>query len=90
MIVYLNGAWIPHSDAKVSVDDRGFLFADGVYEVVRAYEGRLFLLGPHLQRMRAGLAALQIDPICVDPLEQIMERLLDENGLRHADATVYI
>ncbi|MGH7578299.1 MAG: aminotransferase class IV [Longimicrobiales bacterium] len=90
MIVYLNGAWIPHSDAKVSVDDRGFLFADGVYEVVRAYEGRLFLLGPHLQRMRAGLAALQIDPICVDPLEQIMERLLDENGLRHADATVYV
>lgn len=90
MIVYLNGAWIPHADAKVSVDDRGFLFADGVYEVVRVYEGRLFLLGPHLQRMRAGLTALQIDPSCVDPLEQIMERLLDENGLRHADATVYV
>lgn len=90
MIVYLNGAWIPHADAKVSVDDRGFLFADGVYEVVRVYEGRLFLLRPHLQRLRAGLTALQMDASCVDPLEQIMERLLDENGLRDADATVYV
>lgn len=90
MIVYLNGDWMPHADAKVSVDDRGFLFADGVYEVIRVYDGRLFLARPHLQRMRDGLEALRIDPCWVDPLEQVADRLLDENELRHTDATVYL
>jgi D-alanine transaminase len=89
MIVYLNGSYIPHVEAKVSVDDRGFLFADGIYEVIRAYEGRLFLMGPHMERMRNGLAALRIAPHWAHPLEDVAERLLDENDLRRGDATVY-
>ncbi|MHB1170092.1 MAG: D-amino-acid transaminase [Longimicrobiales bacterium] len=89
MQVYLNGEFVDHADAKVSVDDRGFLFADGVYEVIRVYDGRPFLMEPHVVRMKEGLRALQIDPSSIDDLEQIAERLLRENGLTDGDATIY-
>ena len=90
VLVYLNCEFLPHARARVPVDDRGFLFADGVYEVVRVYEGRPFLMDAHLQRLRRGLAALRIDDPGVDGLADIAERLLDENGLRSGDATIYI
>ena len=50
-IVYLNGAYLPLEDAKISVLDRGFLFADGVYEVIPAYGGHLLRLQEDLQRI---------------------------------------
>ena len=90
MIVYLNGKYIDHSQAFVSVDDRGFLFADGVYEVARVYEGRVFQLAPHMERMRHGLSELRIRSDVVHELPAIAERLLDDNGLRSGDATIYI
>ncbi len=90
MIVYLNGSFRPHADATISVDDRGFLFADGIYEVIRAYDGRLFLPEPHLRRMHAGLSTLRINTNAADGLLAVAERLLDENELRRGDATVYI
>ncbi len=89
MQVYLNGEYIDHADAKVSVDDRGFLFADGVYEVVRVYDGHPFLMKPHIARMKDGLRALQIDTSSIDDLGQIAERLLRENNLTEGDATIY-
>jgi len=88
VLVYLNGEYVPHEDARISVDDRGFLFADGVYEVVRVYRGRLFRMGDHVERMRRGLDALRIGFDGVDGLGTIAERLLAENGLD--EATVYI
>ena len=90
MQVYLDGRFIDHTDAKISVDDRGFLFADGVYEVIRAYDGRPFLAEPHILRLRAGLAALRMDPAVADGVLQIADRLLDANDLRSADSTIYI
>jgi D-alanine transaminase len=89
MLVYLNGSFIPNGDARISVDDRGFVFADGIYEVIRVYDGRLFMAEAHAQRMRAGLGAIRIQ----DAGEAVLaaaERLLDENDLRHGDATIYI
>ena len=59
--VYLNGELVPKEKAVVSVDDRGFLFADGIYEVTPAFQGAFFRLDRHLDRMRRGLAALRID-----------------------------
>ena len=47
-IVFLNGEYLPAEQARVSVDDRGYLFADGVYEVVRVYDGRAFRMDAHL------------------------------------------
>lgn len=90
MIVYLNGEYVPHAGARVSVDDRGFLFGDGVYEVVRVYAGRSFLMEDHLRRLAAGLSALRIELQDPAGLGAAAERLLDENGLRAGESVVYI
>ena len=90
MLVYLNGEFVDHAAARVSVDDRGFLFADGVYEVARVYDGRIFLMQPHMERMRHGLSELRIRADVVDVIPDVAERLLDENNLRQGDATIYV
>lgn len=59
--VYLNGEYLPLSEAKISVLDRGFLFGDGVYEVIPSYFGRLFCLEAHLERLDNSLAAIRLD-----------------------------
>jgi D-alanine transaminase len=60
-LVHLNGEILPLSQAKVSVLDRGFIFGDGIYEVVPVYGGRPFRLPQHLRRMARSLAAIGID-----------------------------
>lgn len=90
MIVYLNGQFVPATEARVSVDDRGFLFADGVYEVIRLYDGQPFLAEPHLRRLADGLAAIRMSAACIDDVRNALRRLIDENQLRQGDATVYI
>ena len=88
MIVYLNGAYLPREEAKISPEDRGFMFADAIYEVARFYRGRQYRLAEHLRRMRDGLAAVRIG---ADPAfyPDVARRLLEENGLTDADAIVY-
>ena len=58
--VYLNGAFVDRERAVVPVDDRGFVFGDGVYEVTRAVNGRLFELDRHLNRLRRSLGEIRI------------------------------
>ena len=89
MIVYLNGSFVDQAAAQISVDDRGFLFADGVYEVIRLYDGRPFMMAEHMERLHAGLSALQIDATPVGKLGAVVERLLRENAVDGA-GTVYI
>lgn len=60
MIVYLNGEFMPVTEAKVSVLDRGFIFGDGVYEVIPVYSRRAFRLSEHLQRLQHSLDAIQL------------------------------
>jgi len=88
MIVYLNGEYLPREEAKISPEDRGFMFADAIYEVARFYRGRQYRLAEHLRRMRDGLAAVRIG---ADPAfyPEVARRLLEENGLTDADAIVY-
>ncbi|HUF50070.1 MAG TPA: D-amino-acid transaminase [Longimicrobiales bacterium] len=88
MQVYLNGRYIDHGDATIPVDDRGFLFADGIYEVIRVYNGMPFLAEAHVQRMRNGLAALRISDTGVRDIDAIMRQLIDANSV--SDGTVYI
>ena len=59
-ICYLNGDYTPLKDAKISVLDRGFIFGDGVYEVVPAYGGQLFSFAQHMARLSRSLAELRI------------------------------
>ncbi len=88
MIVYLNGQYLPREEAHISPEDRGFLFADAIYEVARFYRGRQYRLAGHMDRMRAGLAAVRI---AADPsfYPGVAARLLEENSLAQSDAIVY-
>ncbi|MBA2669162.1 MAG: D-amino-acid transaminase [Gemmatimonadetes bacterium] len=93
MLVYLNGRFQPREKAFVSVDDRGFVFGDGVYEVIRVVDGRLFTSSEHLARMEEGLHTIGIDrPADMTParIVEIAERLLGENDLLDGHATVYL
>lgn len=88
MIVYLNGRFLPREEARISPEDRGFTFADAIYEVVRYGGGRPYRLAEHLERMRGGLEALRIPS---DPafFPGVASRLLEENGLAAEDGLVY-
>ncbi|TCK05907.1 D-amino acid aminotransferase [Marinobacterium mangrovicola] len=77
-IVYLDGAFVPAQDAKVSVFDRGFLFGDSVYEVIPFYRGVAFGLEPHLKRLEHSLAALRI-PLSID-WPAVLNELVTRNG----------
>lgn len=92
MQVYLNGDYLDHSEATVSVDDRGFIFGDGVYEVFRGINGRLYQAGPHMQRLDYGLQELQIDLQREEQqkLPEVAGKLLEKNGLTEGQATVYL
>jgi D-alanine transaminase len=60
-IAVVNGKLMPLSDAKVSVEDRGFLFGDGIYELIRSHGGQLFGLDEHLRRMERSAQAIRLD-----------------------------
>jgi D-alanine transaminase len=93
MLVYLNGQFLPREAAFVSVDDRGFVFGDGVYEVIRVVDGRLFTGAEHLARMEEGMNAIGLErPAELTParIVEIAERLLGENDLLEGHATVYL
>jgi D-alanine transaminase len=90
-IVYLNGQFLPRSDAKLSVDDRGFFFGDGVYEVTRVVRGRLFEWDRHARRLARGLKELRIDAgVDLDTIRSLQERLVRENNLLEGQGTVYL
>jgi D-alanine transaminase len=89
MLVYLDGEYVPADEARVSVNDRGFLFADGVYEVVRIYRGQPYELDPHLHRLRHGLAALRIDCRDMGAIERAVHHLMEQNGVDGA-GVIYI
>jgi D-alanine transaminase len=87
--VYLNGEWMPLSGAKISVLDRGFIFGDGIYEVVPAYNRKPFRLEPHLRRLERSLAAIKIEsPMTHDQwAELFMETIKRNDG---EDQFVYL
>lgn len=88
-IAYLNGHWLPLSQAKVSVLDRGFLFADGVYEVLASYGGKLLGEIEHLERLERSLAELKIrNPHTRSEWQAIFARLVREYG--GGDLVVYL
>jgi D-alanine transaminase len=86
---FLNGAFLPLDQAHVSVMDRGFLFGDGVYEVIPVYGGKLFRLGAHLRRLQNSLDAIRLgNPLTDDGWESMLERLVTLNEGR--DQSVYL
>lgn len=90
MTVYLNGQFLPKDQARISPDDRAFLFADGAYEVVRAYRGHLFRAKEHWDRFDYSLKALRIPAPVDTDFSAIASELLKRNNLADAEATVYL
>lgn len=87
--VYLNGDFLPADAARVSVLDRGFLFGDGVYEVIPVYGGRLFRLDPHLDRLDQSLEGIRLaNPIDHAAWRRVLETLVERNG--GGDQSVYL
>ena len=89
MQVYLDGEFVPEGEARVSVNDRGFLFGDGVYEVIRVYDGRPYLMAPHMTRLRRGLRELRIELGDLRAIEDGVRGLLDANDVS-GDGMIYI
>lgn len=78
--VHLNGKFLPAEQACVPVLDRGFIFGDGVYEVIPAYGGKLFRLDEHLQRLQNSLAAVRIpNPLTSDAWATMLNELIAQN-----------
>jgi D-alanine transaminase len=89
--VYLNGRIVPFKQATVSVEDRGFQFSDGLYEVVRTYEGRFFHLDRHLSRLSRGAAFLELSlREHLPSLEQATHELIARSGLVNASLVIQV
>jgi D-alanine transaminase len=88
-IVYVNGTYLPEEEAQVSVFDRGFLFADGVYEVTSVLEGRLIDFAGHADRLERSLSELGMGmPMERDDLLDIHRELVRQNDL--TEGLVYL
>lgn len=88
-IVYVNGEYLPEEEAKISVFDRGFLFADGVYEVSTVVDGRLVDNAAHLARLRRSLDELDMAaPATPEEIEAIQREMIARNGVE--EGLVYL
>lgn len=87
--VYLNGEFLPLEQAHISPLDRGFLYGDGVYEVIRVYKGRILMLDAHFARLESSLAKMRMGAY-LTPLHEVPRQLLAKNGLGESDALIYL
>lgn len=87
---YFNGQFLPKNEISISPDDRGFLFADGVYEVVRWYGGIFYDIDGHMNRLKRSLRELRIHWQDVDKFPVIAEDLIKKNNLTDQPAMVYL
>lgn len=79
--VYINGRFMPAEEAKISVFDHGFLYGDGLFETMRAYDGVIFMLEAHLDRLEEGLRALEISiPYTRDQVIDALKQSVKRNG----------
>ncbi|MGB7623229.1 MAG: D-amino acid aminotransferase [Terriglobia bacterium] len=88
-LVWMNGQFVEYESARVPIEDRGFQFSDGIYEVVRAVEGHFFGFQPHMERMRRSLHSVEIEVSMSDSeFRGIADRMLADSHER--DATLYL
>ncbi|WP_017185444.1 D-amino-acid transaminase [Alkalibacillus haloalkaliphilus] len=89
MIVLKNNEFIERNEATIDMEDRGHQFGDGVYEVVRVYDGEAFLLQDHLDRLQYSLNEVEIDyDVNEQRLSQLLQQLIDKNSID--DGGIYL
>jgi branched-chain amino acid aminotransferase len=85
MLIYLDGKFVPREEAKISVFDHGFLYGDGVFEGIRAYNGRVFRLEEHLDRLYDSAKTIDLQvPVSKAEFGEIVLETLRKNNLREA------
>lgn len=88
-IAWINDQWLPLSEARISPMDRGFLFGDGIYEVIPSYGGKMVGFNRHMQRLQDGLDAIALaNPLDAKIWHQQLTRLIQENG--EGDLGIYL
>lgn len=90
MRVYLNGRFVDYEQAGIAVDDRGWLFGDAVYEVLRLYDGRAFERDRHLDRLEHSERGLWLEPVDRATLENVVAELEAREGRAWPDGIIYI
>ncbi len=91
MLVYVNGKFVPKDKASVSVFDHGFLYGDGIYETLRAYRGKLFLLSKHLSRLKHSAEAISLKlPMTIEKIGEAMYETLSVNKLTDAYVRLHL
>ena len=85
MLIYIDGEFLPKAEAKVSVFDHGLLYGDGVFEGIRSYNGRVFKLDEHLERLYDSAKSIMLEvPISIETMEETVLETLRRNNLREA------
>jgi branched-chain amino acid aminotransferase len=85
LVTYVNGAFLPKEEAKISVYDHGYLYGDGIFEGIRAYGGRVFRLEQHLDRLYDSARYLMLDiPLSRDEMREAILETVRRSGLRDA------
>ena len=89
-VVYLNGNYSPKQETTLSILDRGFLFGDGVYELIPIYNKKIFYIDAHLERLKSSLQQINIAPSLLEDVDiiEIINRLIDQNN--YDDYFIYI
>src|SRR5690554_4051319 len=90
MICYFNNSFLPLEEIHISPFDRGFQFGDGVYEAMRTYNGKIFLLEEHLERLEKSLDGLEIPFSRYSEIEQILYELIKRNSLEKKESVFYL
>jgi branched-chain amino acid aminotransferase len=85
LVAYVNGEFVPKEEAKVSVLDHGFLYGDGVFEGIRAYNGRIFRLQQHIDRLYESAKTIMLEiPLSKEEMARAIVETVRRNGLRDA------
>jgi len=91
MLVYVNGKFTPKEQATVSVFDHGYLYGDGIYETLRAYDGKIFLLSKHLARLKQSADAISLKlPFNTEKIGDALREALTVNKLHEAYLRIQI
>lgn len=84
-LVYLNGDFVPREGATVSVFDHGFLYGDGVFEGIRAYEGKVFRLEEHIDRLYRSAKGIAVEiPLTKSQMKEAMGRAIEPTNARRS------
>jgi D-alanine transaminase len=89
-LAYVNGEFMPVDKAMVPIEDRGYQFGDGVYEFIASYEGRLFMLDAHLDRLERSMRELAFDPISRAEIQTVIVDLFKRSGYPRAGIYIQI